>query len=125
MFDSSTTDRGEMVQGACSRSFAEIQPERINWLWEPRIPFGSLTVLAGDPGVGKSTLTAELAARASNGDLTRSGGAGAASRRRPHPASERENRFACTAARSSMGSLPMEKLNMVRPRRRELNQNGT
>lgn len=37
------------------------------WLWPGRIPRGSLTLLAGDPAVGKSRLAVELAARVSSG----------------------------------------------------------
>ena len=41
---------------------ADVQPESTEWLWEGRIPRGCLTVLDGDPGLGKSTLVCELAA---------------------------------------------------------------
>src|SRR5262245_110104 len=37
------------------------------WLWPARIPPAKLTLLLGDPGVGKSLLTADLAARVSAG----------------------------------------------------------
>lgn len=37
------------------------------WLWEPYLPRGKLVVLDGDPGVGKSLLTLDLAARLSRG----------------------------------------------------------
>lgn len=48
---------------------ADVQPESIEWLWEGRIPRGCLTVLDGDPGLGKSTLVCELAACLSRGRL--------------------------------------------------------
>lgn len=38
-----------------------------SWLWQWWIPHGTLTVLDGDPGLGKSTLTLDLAARVSRG----------------------------------------------------------
>jgi hypothetical protein len=44
-----------------------VKPERISWLWPARIPFGKLTILDGDPGLGKSVLTLDLAARVSRG----------------------------------------------------------
>lgn len=47
---------------------SDVQPERVAWLWPGRIPLGKLTLLDGDPGLGKSTLTLDLAARLSNGD---------------------------------------------------------
>jgi len=35
----------------------------VHWLWPERLPLGCLSLLIGDPGVGKSLLTADLAAR--------------------------------------------------------------
>lgn len=49
------------------RPLAQIEGEDVSWLWPMRIPLGKLTMLVGDPGVGKSYLTAELAARVSRG----------------------------------------------------------
>jgi hypothetical protein len=46
---------------------SNVQPERVRWLWPGRIPFGKLTILDGDPGLGKSVLTIDLAARVSRG----------------------------------------------------------
>jgi archaellum biogenesis ATPase FlaH len=46
-----------------------IHPEPVTWAWNQRIPLGAVTVLAGDPGLGKSTLTMALAAQLSRGDL--------------------------------------------------------
>jgi hypothetical protein len=44
---------------------ADVQPERVRWLWPGRVPFGKLTVLDGDPGLGKSTMTIDLTGRVS------------------------------------------------------------
>lgn len=44
-----------------------ITPAPVEWLWEGRIPYGDLTLLVGDPGVGKSLLTCWLAARVTSG----------------------------------------------------------
>lgn len=38
------------------------------WLWPGRIPAGSLGMLDGDPGLGKSFVTMDLAARVTKGD---------------------------------------------------------
>jgi hypothetical protein len=46
---------------------AEVRPEAIRWLWVGRLAFGKLTMLSGDPGLGKSFITMDLAARASTG----------------------------------------------------------
>lgn len=55
---------------------SEVQPERVSWLWSGRLPLGKLTVLDGDPGKGKSTLTLDLAARLSRGDAMPDGSGG-------------------------------------------------
>jgi archaellum biogenesis ATPase FlaH len=44
-----------------------IQPKEITWLWPGRIPFGKLTVFAGDSGQGKTTIAIDLAARLTTG----------------------------------------------------------
>src|SRR5829696_6228563 len=47
---------------------SDVAPESLRWLWKDRIPASKITVLDGDPGLGKSTLLCELAARISRGD---------------------------------------------------------
>jgi archaellum biogenesis ATPase FlaH len=44
-----------------------VQPEAMQWLWPGRVPLGKLTLLAGDPGLGKSLVTLDMAARISQG----------------------------------------------------------
>jgi hypothetical protein len=46
---------------------ADVDREQVRWLWHDRIPLGKITVLDGDPGVGKSTLTLTIAAKVSTG----------------------------------------------------------
>jgi hypothetical protein len=46
---------------------SDVQPEKVVWLWENRIPFGKLTLLEGDPDLGKSLIACDLAARVSTG----------------------------------------------------------
>lgn len=45
----------------------EVVREKIEWLWHKRVPLRSLTLFDGDPGLGKSTVIADLAARVSTG----------------------------------------------------------
>jgi hypothetical protein len=48
----------------------DIRSERIRWLWQPRLPLRSLSVIAGEKGLGKSILTnARLVAEATRGEL--------------------------------------------------------
>lgn len=60
---------GDVESGVRLTSYAGIEPERVEWLWPERVPLGMLTLLVGDPGLGKSLLTCHLAA-----EVSRSGG---------------------------------------------------
>jgi putative DNA primase/helicase len=53
--------------GAAYRRMSEVACERVEFLWYPYIPLRKLTLLEGDPGQGKSWLTAALAAAGSRG----------------------------------------------------------
>jgi putative DNA primase/helicase len=46
---------------------SDLQPEKLIWVWPGRIPEGKLVLLGGPPGLGKSQLTAFMAATISNG----------------------------------------------------------
>lgn len=54
-------------EGVVLRPFSEIEPTPLRWFWPGRIPLGKLCLLIGDPGLGKSLLTLDIAARASRG----------------------------------------------------------
>jgi AAA domain len=49
--------------------FETIRRERTEWLLPGRIPIGGVTILGGDPGLGKSQWTCLLAAQLSRGEL--------------------------------------------------------
>jgi hypothetical protein len=49
------------------RPFSEIDREEVDWLMTDRVPFGMLTVFAGDPKTGKSLATIAMAAALSQG----------------------------------------------------------
>lgn len=49
--------------------FSNIKTEEIDWLWPNRIARGKVTLLQGDPGLGKSLLTIDIASRVSRGAL--------------------------------------------------------
>lgn len=46
---------------------ADVRPEPIDWLWPGHIAAGKLTLIDGDPGLGKSLITLDLAARLTMG----------------------------------------------------------
>lgn len=50
-----------------TRVFSEIEVRGVTWIWEKWIPLGMLTLLEGDPGLGKSNMTIDWAARISRG----------------------------------------------------------
>jgi hypothetical protein len=49
------------------RCLADVEPQPVRWLWPGRIALGKLTLICGDPGLGKSFLTLDLAARVTAG----------------------------------------------------------
>ena len=55
------------VAGQVLVSAGEIEPDRIEWVWEPYLPAGAVTLMAGAPGCGKSFLSIALAASLSRG----------------------------------------------------------
>jgi putative DNA primase/helicase len=46
---------------------ADVEAEPVDWLWAGRIARGKLTLIAGDPGMGKSQIALYVAARISKG----------------------------------------------------------
>ena len=56
-----------LVADLVTISVADVPAEALSWLWPGRIPLGKLTLLFGDPGLGKSFITMDLAARVSRG----------------------------------------------------------
>jgi hypothetical protein len=67
LFDPAEHPALEPPRSAVLRRVADIQPEPLRWLWPGRIPLGMLTLLAGDPVLGKSLLSLAIAARVSTG----------------------------------------------------------
>lgn len=47
---------------------ADVARERVRWAWERRVPLAKVTILDGDPGLGKSTMLADVVARWTRGD---------------------------------------------------------
>lgn len=55
-------------------SLSEVKAEQVEWLWPGRLARGKYTLVAGDPGLGKSTLALDVAARLSRGSEWPDGG---------------------------------------------------
>ena len=58
---------GERKRKAIIARLSDIQPEEVQWLWPGRVALGKLTLISGDPGLGKSLLTTTIAAAVSKG----------------------------------------------------------
>ena len=50
------------------KTFADIEPEELLWLWPGKLPLGALTVFSGDPSLAKTLILIDCAARGSVGD---------------------------------------------------------
>lgn len=58
------------------RRLSDVEPEPVRWLWPGRIPAGKLTLMAGDPGLGKSLVSQTVAAIVTRGAAWPDGAAG-------------------------------------------------
>jgi putative DNA primase/helicase len=58
---------GDATLSAGAVRLSEVQPEAVEWLWHGRIARGKLTLIDGDPGLGKSLLTLDMSARLTTG----------------------------------------------------------
>jgi putative DNA primase/helicase len=62
-----TVAAAQKTTRALTRSFATITPKPVSWIWPGRIAAGKYTTIAGEPGLGKSQLTALMAATITTG----------------------------------------------------------
>ena len=46
---------------------ADVSARNVSWLWPGRVPIGKVTLIVGDPGVGKSLIALDVAARVTRG----------------------------------------------------------
>ena len=66
-------DAVDLAERAIYEMASDIAPEKIDWIWPGRLARGKITLLEGDPGLGKSVLTVEIAALLSRGWLLPNG----------------------------------------------------
>ena len=55
----------ELPSGLVFDVVADVEAQAIDWVWPGRLARRKLTLIAGDPGLGKSQITADIAARLS------------------------------------------------------------
>jgi putative DNA primase/helicase len=60
---------------AVTRRLSDVTERKVSWLWRDRLPLGKVTMLAGDPGLGKSYFTTYMAARVTQADAMPDGNA--------------------------------------------------
>lgn len=65
--DPPPSTNGTAPHGVFYEDASEVKPERIEWLWKGRMALGKMSMLDGDPGLGKSTVSLDIAARVSTG----------------------------------------------------------
>src|SRR5208337_5562525 len=68
-FESEFSALSEMAQsvqlpfvGMVVRKLSAVAAEKVQWLWQERLPLGKLGLFAGDSGLGKSTVAYDLTA---------------------------------------------------------------
>ena len=64
--DRGSNDAAPLI-GPVLTCLADVEPRDVEWLWPRRIAIGKITMLAGDPGLGKSFCCTDIAARISAG----------------------------------------------------------
>jgi len=57
----------ELQPEEIGRLLSSVEPEEVSWLWPSWLALGKLALVDGDPGLGKSAMTLDLAARVSAG----------------------------------------------------------
>jgi putative DNA primase/helicase len=61
------TETDRQTTGGWAICLGDRRPSEVRWLWPGRVPLGKITLLSGDPGLGKSLVTLDLAARVTRG----------------------------------------------------------
>ena len=62
--ESRRSDKGPRPKLVC---MADVESRPVQWLWEGRLPAGRVSMIVGMPGLGKSFLTCDMAARVTTG----------------------------------------------------------
>jgi len=62
------TDKLRPKRGLEVLCLADVQAKPIEWLWKNWVAVGKVSILAGEGGIGKSTILCDLAARTTTGD---------------------------------------------------------
>jgi hypothetical protein len=69
LFESLKLERYKSEYEFFGTILSDVETHPIEWLWPGRIPLGKITILDGDPGIGKSLIAINIAACVSTGHL--------------------------------------------------------
>ncbi|MEO1994522.1 MAG: AAA family ATPase [Planctomycetaceae bacterium] len=61
------SDRANVPSSLILTRASDVQEESLEWLWPDRFLYGHINIIAGDPGLGKSLIAIDAAARVSSG----------------------------------------------------------
>jgi hypothetical protein len=67
--DDSKVEAKELRPDEIGKLLSGVEPEEVEWLWPSWLALGKLALVDGDPGLGKSAMTLDLAARISAGKV--------------------------------------------------------
>lgn len=67
--DIENLDYADSKPRANLRRISDVAPKAIAWLWPDRFARGEISQIFGDPGTGKSTITFDIAARITRGEI--------------------------------------------------------
>ena len=65
--DTTHVQQAIAIQGCFSKPLSQYERRVIHWLWQGRIPYGCITILEGNGGVGKSFVISAIASAVSRG----------------------------------------------------------
>lgn len=65
--DHSARSEGAGAGSLTTRCLSDVEAKPVCWLWPGRVARGKLTIIAGEPGLGKSQITASIAAVVTQG----------------------------------------------------------
>lgn len=57
----------DKMEGVATRSLADVKPTKVEWLWRGWLPLAKVSILEGEPDVGKSVITLAWAATVTTG----------------------------------------------------------
>ena len=65
--DTPYVDPADLIGGPVLVFASDVEAVNVEWLWHKRLPMGRTSLLVGSPGVGKSYVTCDMAARITTG----------------------------------------------------------